>query len=157
MTKAQAPIGHWTLGIDWSLGLGHWSFRALPLPVLRVVYRVVRALARDRDVVRVALGHARAADAAEPGLLSQRFDVLRPAVAHAGAQAAHELVDEIAERPAVRHAAFHAFGDELAALLDVGLPVAVARAGDHRAHRTHAAVHLITTPLVDHRFAGRFV
>jgi len=28
MTKRQ-PIGHWGLGLNWSLGIGHWDFKIL--------------------------------------------------------------------------------------------------------------------------------
>ena len=43
----------------------------------------------------------------------QLFDGAAAEVAHAGAQAADELVDHGFERAAMRNAAFDAFGDEL--------------------------------------------
>ena len=51
-----------------------------------------------------------------------------------GPQAADQLIDEIAQRAAIGHAAFDAFGHELARFLDAALAVAVLRALDHRAH-----------------------
>jgi hypothetical protein len=47
------------------------------------------------------------------GVLLQLFDGGAAEVAHAGAQAADELVDHGFERAAMGHAAFDAFGDEL--------------------------------------------
>ena len=46
--------------------------------------------------------------------LRQFLDRAGAAVAHAGPQAADELIDEVAQRAAVGDPAFDAFGDELA-------------------------------------------
>src|SRR5688500_5057651 len=108
----------------------------------RVFAHVIRRFLRNRDVVRVALGHARGADPAEARVFAELLDVIGPAVAHARADAADELVHEIAQRPAVRHAAFDALGNELARFAHARLPVAILRTLDHRAHATHAAVRL---------------
>src|SRR5688572_7046937 len=105
----------------------------------------------------MALGHRRRGHASELGVLPQVSDGLRAAVAHAGAQATDHLVDEVAQRPAVRHAAFDAFGNQLAGGLHVGLAVAVLAALDHGAHRAHAAVGLIAAALVDDHFAGALI
>src|SRR6185437_12978153 len=107
--------------------------------------------------MRMALGHACGGDSAELRLLAKLLDVARPAIAHSRSQSADELIHEIAQRPAVWHAPFDALGDELAALLDAGLSVAIAGAGDHRAHAAHAAIGLISTPLVNDCFARRFI
>src|SRR4051812_36621658 len=102
----------------------------------------------------MAFRHAGGGDAAEFGLGAKLFDVFRAAITHAGAEPADELVDEIAQRPAVWHAAFHPFRHELAAIAHAGLAIAVARAGDHRSHRAHAAIALVAPALVDDQFAG---
>src|SRR5688500_17966376 len=40
-----SPVGHWALVIDWSLGLGHWSFSALS------AVRIARDRPRHRPVL----------------------------------------------------------------------------------------------------------
>src|SRR5258706_11739937 len=122
-----------------------------------ILHAVIRRLLRDRDIVRVALGHARRAHPAEPRVGLQLVDVFRAAISHSGSQSADHLIHEIAQRPAIRNAAFHTFGYQLAALLDAGLAVPVAGAFDHRSHATHAAIRFIPPPLVNHQFSGRFV
>src|SRR3546814_6253802 len=69
-------------------------------------------------------------------------------VAHRRAQAAGELVDHAAERAAVRHAAFDAFGHELVGVAAV-LEVAILGPLFHRRQRTHAAVALVAAALVE--------
>ncbi len=69
----------------------------------------------------------------------QRRDVAAAAVAHAGAQAADQLVDHGGDAALVRDAAFDALGHELLARFGAGvevelvLEVAVAAAAAHRA------------------------
>src|SRR4051812_30200365 len=35
MSNAQVPIGHWKLGIIWSLDIGHWAFKATVVALAR--------------------------------------------------------------------------------------------------------------------------
>src|SRR6266545_3776038 len=85
---------------------------------------VVRGFLGDDDVVHVALAQAGGADAHEAGARAQLVDVAAADVAHAGAQAADELVDRLRERAAVGHAALDALGHELVGR-DVALEVAI--------------------------------
>src|SRR6185437_6480832 len=62
---------------------------------------IIRAFAGDGDVVDMAFAQARAGDAHEARLALEFGDGLRADVAHGGAQAAGELVDDGADRAAV--------------------------------------------------------
>ena len=99
----------------------------------------------------MAFRQTRAGNLDELAVLAQVVDVLRTAVAHAGADAANHLEDGVRQNSLIRHAPFNTFGDEL---LRVLLEVAVFRAVLHRAQRTHAAVHLVGTALIDFGRAG---
>src|SRR5882724_5258087 len=92
--------------------------------------RVVGGFLGDRDVVGMRLAEAGPADAHELRLGAELLDRLGAAVAHAGAQAADELVDEFAEPALERDHAFHALGDELGLVLDRALAVALLGAAD---------------------------
>ena len=74
---------------------------------------VVRCFARDDDVVNVRLAEPCAADAHETRVLLQLGDGLAAKVAHAAAQAADQLVDHVAQRSAIGHAALDTLGYEL--------------------------------------------
>ena len=100
--------------------------------IIRILDRVIRRFLGDRNIMRVALGHAGGGDAAEPGIPPEAVDVLGPAVAHAGPEAADELINEVGQRPSVRHAALDALGHELLRLLHARLAVAVGRDADER-------------------------
>ena len=80
-----------------------------------------------------------------------------PAVSHARAQTAEQLMDAAGQAAAVGNAAFDALGHELARILDVGLEVAVRAALAHGAHRAHAAVDLVGAPLEEHHLTGSLV
>src|SRR5262245_8699205 len=133
----------------------------LPLLLLaafvRILDRIIRRFLRDRDVVRMALGHARATHPAESCIAAKTLDVFRAAISHARTQAAHELIDEITQRPTIRHASFDAFGHHFARRRHIGLAVAVFRALDHRPHATHAAVGFVAPALMDDKLARRFI
>src|SRR3546814_8429813 len=58
-------------------------------------------------------------------------------------------------RPLERHLSFDPFGHQLELILDIALEIAVGRAAPHCAHRPHAAVALIRTPLIEERLARR--
>src|SRR3546814_17680546 len=77
-------------------------------------------------------------------------------VAHRRAQAAGELVDHAAERAAVRHAAFDAFGHELVGVAAL-LAVAILGPLFHRRQPPHAALAHIAAALEDPGLAGRFL
>src|SRR5262245_46856959 len=89
----------------------------------------------------------------EAGLRAQLLDVPGPAIAHAGPETANQLVHEWRQMSLVRHTTLDAFRHELASSIAGGaavfLPITIARAGDHGAERTHAAIALETAPLVD--------
>src|SRR5688572_25840617 len=97
---------------------------------------VVRRFLRDDDVVHVALAEPGRRDPHELRLRLQLGDVRAPGVAHAGAQAAEELVDRRRDRSAIRHAPLDALGHELldlaSTLLDAPLDrVLVLRSEEH--------------------------
>src|SRR3546814_17262483 len=107
-------------------------------------------------VMHVALALAGTGDLHE---LRPRAHVLHGGtadVAHRRAQAAGELVDHAAERAAVRHAAFDAFGHELVGVAAV-LEAAILGPLFHRRQRTHAAVALFAAALLVLGLAGRFL
>ena len=78
-------------------------------------------------------------------------------IAHAGAQPTDQLVDTGRQRAFVGHHAFDAFRDQLAGFLDFFLEVAVAAPFLHGAQRTHAAVGLVTSALIEDGFTGTFL
>ena len=92
-------------GVGWG-GLGADD----SVPLFDVV---VRGFAGDDHVVDVGFAQAGVGDADEARFLWSSSMVAQPQIAHAGAQAADELVDHGFERPAIGHAAFDAFGNEL--------------------------------------------
>ncbi len=84
------------------------------------------------------------------------------AVAHAGAQAAHELVDHRGHAALVRDAAFDAFRHELfrtvsAFEIEFVLEVPIAAAAAHGAERSHAAVFLEAAALEQDHLARALV
>src|SRR5271168_3685943 len=109
---------------------------------------VVGCLDGHLHVVRVALLEARPRDLNEPRVL-ELFDGTGAAVAHAGAQAADELVGDRGEGAAVGHLAFDSLRNQLVLAEHVVLEVAVLGVGlaafpvAHRAERAHAPVHLV--------------
>ena len=78
-------------------------------------------------------------------------------IAHAGAQAAHQLVDDVHNRAFIRHAAFDALGHVFVRAVLFVLEIAVGRALAHRAQRAHAAVGFVGAALIELDFARRFV
>src|SRR5215212_9102705 len=106
------------------------------------------------NIVGMAFRHAGAGDAAEAGFAAEGFDIGGAAVAHAGAEAADHLIDEVAQWAAIRDSAFDAFGDEFFGLGDLALAIAVFGAVDHGPHATHSAVGFVSPSLIDDHFAG---
>ena len=78
-------------------------------------------------------------------------------IAHAGAQAAHQLVDDVHNRAFIRHAAFDALGHVFVGAVLFVLEIAVGRALAHRAQRAHAAVGFVGAALIELDFARCFV
>src|SRR5512133_795419 len=106
---------------------------------------VIRGFLGDGHVVDMAFAHARAGDAHEFGLRAHLVDVGAARVTHGGPQAARELVQDRDDAALVRHAAFHAFRNQLFDFRRGVLEVAIARTVRlrHRAERTHAAIRLV--------------
>src|SRR5262249_53538955 len=124
---------------------------------------VVRRFFGDDDVVHVAFAHARGGGAKELGVALQGGGVPAPAVAHAGAQAADELMDHRGDAALVRDAPLDALGDQLVrgvarrVEIELVLEVAIAAAAAHRADRSHAAVLFEAPALIQDDFARALV
>jgi len=110
----------------------------------------------DHHVVYVTLTQALAGDADELGVVAQIRDRFGAGVAHAGAQAAHELTDDRGQGAAMRNAAFDAFWNQLF-VGRAALAVAILAALFHGAQRAHAAVLLVAAALVEHELTRGFV
>ena len=64
--------------------------------------------------------------------------IVRPHVEHGLVQPAHELVDDVAQRPGVGNLPLNALGDDLGVGGDIGLEIAVLGVG-RAAARAHGA------------------
>ena len=84
------------------------------------------------------------------------FDIGAAQIAHAGTQAAGQLVDDVYNRAFVGDAALDAFGHIFVGAFLFVLEIAVRRALAHCAQRTHAAVRFVRTALVQLDFARGF-
>ena len=104
----------------------------------------------------MALGAACIGDADEFGFL-QVGDCGASGVAHAGFEAAHHLVEHLAEGAFVGHAAYDAFRHQLLGVGLLVLEVAVFRAALHGFERAHAAVALEFAAFEDDGLAGGFL
>src|SRR5262249_26045051 len=80
---------------------------------------IVRRLARNGNVVHVALTQAGAGNADELRLLVEFVEAARADIAHRGAQAADQLMQDVADRSLVRHLPFDALRHKLQRVLDV--------------------------------------
>src|ERR1700690_2036660 len=120
---------------------------------------VIRRLLRDRDVVYVALAHARAGDAHEGRSRAHLLDIVAAGVAHRRAQPACQLVQDGHQAALVGYAPLDAFGHELLEFGGLVLEIAVRRAVAvrHRAERTHAAIGLVRGSLVELDLARRLL
>src|SRR5215213_9933154 len=108
---------------------------------------VIRRLLDDLDIMHVRFAHAGGRDLDELALRAQLVDRRAPGVAHARAQAAHELLDHPHRAAFVSDAPFHAFRHQLVDVHVGVLEVAVRRALLHRAERAHAAIRLVRAAL----------
>src|SRR5258708_20249018 len=68
---------------------------------------VIRTFAGDGDVVDMTFAQARTADAHELRLLMELAEVSRADISHRAAQAARELMHDVAARALLRHLPLH--------------------------------------------------
>src|SRR5439155_26627946 len=126
-------------------------------PPVLLFKAVVGRFLGDDDVVDVALLEPGRGDAHEARPRLQLADAGRAAVAHAGPQAADELLDHGRERSLVGHHALDALRHQLARLALELLEVPVARAFLHGPDRAHAAVALERAALAEDQLARALV
>src|SRR5215813_5367942 len=93
--------------------------------------RVIRALARDGNVVNVAFPQPGARNPHELGLVVELCEVLGADVTHRGAQSANELVHDIGNGAFIRHLPLDALRNELERVLDLLLKVTIGGAARH--------------------------
>src|SRR5947209_2179226 len=84
---------------------------------------VVGRLARNDYVMDVAFAQSCSADADKPRLLLKLRNGAGPAVAHAGAQSTHKLVDHGGQRAPVRHSPFYALGNQFVEAIAVAVAI----------------------------------
>ena len=104
----------------------------------------------------MAFDHTGRRNTDEPGLRPELVETVCSAIAHAGPHAANQLVNEIGQHSFVRHAALDAFGNQLAHGGSL-LAVSVRAAHDHGPERSHAAIGLERSPVVDDQLARALV
>src|SRR6267154_5188921 len=108
---------------------------------------VIRALARDGDVVDMAFAQARAGDAHELRLLMELGEVSRADIPHRRAQSPGELMHDVSDRALVGHLTLDTLRHQLERVLDVLLEVAVGGTARHRTDRAHPAIGLVGAAL----------
>src|SRR5262249_50798370 len=133
-----APTLEWTKGTRPPL-VASWL----------LLQTIVGGFFGDDDVVHVALAQTRRRHAQEPGAVAHLADGGAPAVAHASAQTADQLIDQLREQSLIRNPALDPLGHQFAAGL---LLIAVGRALRHGAQRTHASIALESPALVQNCF-----
>ena len=101
--------------------------------------------------------HARGGDADEPAVPAIRVEVRTTAVPHRTAESAHQLIDEVAETPAIRDHPFNSFWNELPGIGGLPLPVAIRTAGRHRAFAAHAPIGLESPSSMNDQFARALI
>src|SRR5215469_16168446 len=120
----------------------------------RLLDTVIGRFLRDNDVVNVTFPQARGRDAQEAGALLKRADIVSAAVAHSGTESANKLVDQVSQRAFGSDPSFDSFRHQFARGI---LLVAVGGAFLHGALRTHAAIALERTALVEDGFSRALV
>src|SRR3990170_6250511 len=78
-------------------------------------------------------------------------------IPHSRLKSSHELENTGAKRPTERHPALDSFGDRFQTAFDIILTISVPASELHCLQATHAAVNLITSPLIEYRFPGTFL
>ena len=116
---------------------------------LRIVWR----LFADRNIVRVTFDKSRIGNSHKLGICTQRLDILFSAISHARTKAAFHLVDNLRDASAIRDAPLDAFGNELAGIF---LEISILASRRHSRERTHAAIYLKASALIQFDFAGAF-
>src|SRR5947209_4906165 len=92
------------------------------------VLRVIGSFAGDGDVVDVALAQPGPGDPHEGAVLLHLPDCPGPGIAHCSPQSADQLVDDVADRPLMRHPPLDPLGHELQRTRHLLLEIAVGRA-----------------------------
>src|SRR5260370_8160310 len=116
MSARRGDPGRDSAAFHWPCG-GQFGPREFP-PA-----GVVRALARDGDVMDVAFAQARAGDAHELRLLVELGKVSGADISHRGPQATCELMHDVSDRALVGHLTLHPLPHQLQPALDVLLHV----------------------------------
>src|SRR5262245_10364862 len=80
--------------------------------------------------------------------------VATPQVAHAGPQTTDQLMNIKGERALIRHLPFNPLRDQLLRVFHICLAVAVSASLTHGTERTHSAINLVSSPLIENRFPG---
>src|SRR5215471_7775093 len=126
-TQTQAIAGHQLCTSE----LGGWfsDGRSVFASAGTLFGAIVGSFARDHDVVHVALAQAGAANADELRLFLQFPDRSAADVAHTALHAADKLVDDHADRPAIRNAALDAFRHQLRQAIAIAVVVREHRHG----------------------------
>ncbi len=104
--------------------------------------------------MHVRLAQAGVGDTHEACFFLQFANGAAAGVAHAGAQAAKQLMDVVRKRPAIGDATFDPFGDQFDIAFDIPLEVAVLAPLLHGAEAAHAAVGLVGAALIKNGFSG---
>src|SRR5258708_14565154 len=105
----------------------------------------------------VALAQAGRGDLDEAAVLLHLGNRAVAGIAHRRAEAADELVDDVADWPLVRYAGLDALGHQLQRARDLFLEITIGRAARHRADRAHAAIGFVGAALIEEDLARRLV
>src|SRR5262245_45282288 len=107
--------------------------------------------------MHVALTKARTRDADEFSLLVEFTEVFGANISTGGTQTSGELVQNSRCSALVGHLTFDAFRYQFESVLDVLLEIAIGGTARHRTDRSHAAIGLVRTSLVEEQLTGSFV
>ncbi len=95
-------------------------------------------------------------DTDKAGALVECIYISCTGISHRGAQAANQLMQDIAQRPFVGNTAFNAFGYQFHGFIYITLEVPVLAALLHGTNRAHAAIGFIGASLIQNLGAGGF-
>src|ERR1035441_2177732 len=138
---------------------------------------IVGSLSRNNDIVNMAFAQSSAGNADKLRIRLQVGNCSAPQIAHPRAQSANELQNHAFQRSAIRHATLNSLGHKLRqailartlalhhilnafrgrACIVAALKIALARTQRHRRQRTHPAIRLERTSLVQNRLARTLV
>src|SRR5262249_58668543 len=133
-----------------------------PEPSRALLRSVIGRLFGDRHVMHVALANAGRRDADQRRFALERGDVLRAAVAHAGAKAAYQLMHHRGDAALMGDTSLDAFRHQLVGAagtfeVELVLEIAVAAAAAHRTDQPHAPVLFEAAALIQDHFARALV